>query len=77
MPEWTTDLRQAQPGWLVEQDCVGVSPDGGAYEVTKSGTVTACHERALTVTIATPLGSAERWVFSYTDPKVRVRAPDG
>lgn len=77
MPEWTTDLRLAQPGWLVEQDCIGVDSSGDVYEVTKSGVVLTCDERAFRVRIATPLGEDEVWVMSYTDTKVRVRSADG
>jgi hypothetical protein len=74
--EWTTDLRQAQPGWLVEQDCVGVDPAGQVYEITKGGVVLSCDERVFRARLATPLGDDEVWVLSYTDTKVRVRASD-
>lgn len=76
MSEWTTDLRQAQPGWLVEQDCVGVDDAGRCYDITKTGHVVSVEERIFTVVISSgPLSGDERWLLSYGDTKVRVREP--
>lgn len=78
MSEWTTDLRKAKPGWLVEQDCVGVDPAGGTYDVVKGGHVVECREHSLLVSLATPLGEDELWQFGYDGlgMKLRVRPPD-
>jgi hypothetical protein len=36
MPDWTTDLRQAQPGWLVAVDVVRVVPGEPRVEVDRT-----------------------------------------
>lgn len=78
MSEWTTDLQQARPGWLVQQECTGVD-DLGTFEVTKGGRVLECLEHKFRVCIATPLGEDEFWWFGYGGHgmKLKVRAPDG
>jgi hypothetical protein len=78
-PGWSTDLRQAQPGWLFEQDCVGVrSVDGRdeTYDVVKAGVVVACEEFVLVVEVPARDGERpERWRLGYSD-KARVRPPE-
>lgn len=78
MSEWTTDTTRVKPGWLVEQDCLGVSPGGIVYEVTKAGHVVSCDERVFRALLSTPLGEDEVWVFAYSGHgmKLKVRPAD-
>lgn len=77
MSEWTTDLKQARPGWLVEQDCVGCfqGTKGGTYNVTKVGVVVEVLDHKFSARLTALLGDEELWWLSYSDKNVRVREP--
>jgi hypothetical protein len=75
MPEWSTNLRDAKPGWLVEVDAKRVV-NAGTIDVVKRGMVVRCDGPSMLLEIHNDDGSIELWREGYESKWVRVSAPE-